>query len=194
MIPSDYKKRTVPVVLIIAAIGVSWWWAKSESAGNSSPAAENPRVRHALRQRGRAVASDIPEASQSAAPSPHRAARLTDSPLKENENQPAPVRLPQIDVATALYTGLSDSDFSKMDAHEQAAVSELGAYALEATQMVDANHHPEGTSLADEKDQVSSETDEFLRLSLGQDRFNDLSFLAAANCRRPTPFQPKPQH
>lgn len=67
-----------------------------------------------------------------------------------------------------------------MGSHEQTAVVELGSYAEEAVQALDAAA-ADIPDMAWERKRIASETDAYLRMSLGYERFNRLCFLAAAN-------------
>ena len=90
----------------------------------------------------------------------------------------APVR---VSIAGALYASLPESEFQKIDAHEQAVVLELGAYALQEATDIDSAIPSETSNPTREKNRTTAEVDAFLRMSLGHERFNHLSALAAAN-------------
>ena len=88
---------------------------------------------------------------------------------------------PQPSVAAALYANLSDAEFARMGAHAQATVLELGAYAQEATQALDAAPPADNSDPAAQKKRITAETNEYLRMTLGYGGYNQLCFLAAAN-------------
>ncbi len=90
----------------------------------------------------------------------------------------APAR---VSIAAALYASLPESAFQKMDAHAQAVILELGAYAQQEATVIDSTHPSETFNPTREKERVTAEADAFLRMSLGHERFNELSSLAAAN-------------
>ncbi|MEO8616393.1 MAG: hypothetical protein ABI600_14710 [Luteolibacter sp.] len=87
----------------------------------------------------------------------------------------------RVSVAAALYEALPESEFQKMDAHEQAAVLELGAYAQQEVRDIDSASQTETSNPTREKSRITAEADAFLRMSVGHERFNHLSSLAASN-------------
>ena len=83
-------------------------------------------------------------------------------------------RLPHYSVAAAIV----HSDLTKLTPHERVATVELAAYVEEATQIVAANPDP-AISIQDETNRIAWEADELLRITLGKDNFNQLSFMAS---------------
>jgi len=184
--------------LIAAGLCASGWFGNTDAARSGSPAdGENSRVRHAPRRvtvssRHQIEKSFAGNRPVSTVPPPQVAAGISQPgsvtsepsatvPGLVNEPPVPSAQAPHPSVAAALYINLTDEDFSKLSAHAQAAVVELGAYEDEAVQTVDSAPQAEGTDIAAEKNRLSTEADEYLRMSLGIDRFNELSFLAAAN-------------
>jgi len=129
----------------------------------------------------------------STAPSPQNAAGYSRSIHPSASSEPSgmvrPVGEPPVasapsprpSVAATLYANLSDADFSRMGPHEQAAVLELGAYAEEAARTLDATPQSGDSDLVREKNRISAQADDYLRMSLGYGHFNRLSSMAAAN-------------
>jgi hypothetical protein len=83
-------------------------------------------------------------------------------------------------IASVLLENLSDDRMDLLGEHESVAVTELGNYVAAATVQLNS-----GTGLSDsekilEEAHIASESNSYLRASLGFARFNQLSFLAAA--------------
>ena len=90
-------------------------------------------------------------------------------------------------IAAALLRDLEPEQLAALGAHEEVAVRELGQYAIEAEDSLPTDETLTGGSpelLAGDTPthnaSASSESDAFLRATLGFTRYNQLSFLAAA--------------
>jgi len=184
-------------LLIVAGICAVSQFGKTEQARSSDSASgQMPCVRHASpRQRVGNTPATHRQAALSRAGSPAVKASQ-EFAIQRNDGPAAPLtspalplanaatpamRSPQPSVAAALYANLSDAEFARMGTHEQAAVIELGAYAQEATQALDTAPPSVNSDPVAKKKRISSETDDYLRMTLGYAGFNQLSFLAAAN-------------
>ncbi|RYD24261.1 MAG: hypothetical protein EOP88_00775 [Verrucomicrobiaceae bacterium] len=82
-------------------------------------------------------------------------------------------------MAAILLTHLPPEKFAELGAHEQAAITELGAYAEEAVKDLESSPQGTGEEPAVRFAAIQSEADAYLRATLGFERFNQLSFLAS---------------
>jgi TolA-binding protein len=123
--------------------------------------------------------------------------RLLESSNNFHFDQPKSNPLPRYALATALLDHLGPDQLAALGSHEQAAIVELGEYARdtstalatraeavpeiaavnEAARPTDPKSDAEPPTSSDEKAELS---DSFLRMTLGHERFNALSFIAAA--------------
>lgn len=123
--------------------------------------------------------------------------RLIESSNNLRFDQPKSTALPRYALATALLDHLAPDQLAALGSHEQAAIVELGEYARdlpttlatraeavpdfaavnEAVRPTDPTSDAESPPNSDEKAELS---DSFLRMTLGHERFNALSFIAAA--------------
>ena len=95
-------------------------------------------------------------------------------------DQKAPEARNPVAVAASLLATLQGHELASLGAHENLAVAELGGYAEETLLDLDAvTDVPERTAAAN-KARLAVEIDDYLRTTLGHERFNQLSFLAAA--------------
>lgn len=92
----------------------------------------------------------------------------------------------------SVADALADSDLSSLTLHERIAIHELADYVREASQDIQpaAEGQPDPTR---EAESIASTADEYLRITLGQDQFNRLSFLASRKVAEALNMDPTPQ-
>jgi hypothetical protein len=159
--------------------------ARSAEASNDDAremrlrALRESRSSHDLRSAGRATPS-----------------ATAGSPSSPFSGQGETARPPRVAIAAALLQNLEPDQLAALSAYEQAVIAELGEYALEAAaaqpthgdavpgaapdpRIVDATDAPIPADQSEHPVDAAALADSYLRATLGHDRYNQLSILAA---------------
>jgi len=83
----------------------------------------------------------------------------------------------------SVVTAVAISDTAQLTAHQQATIHELNAYVEEASLALGESSQTNATVEAERK-KIALSADEYLRITLGKDVFNQLSVIAALERQR----------
>jgi len=117
-------------------------------------------------------------------------ATLYQAPYLQPEDRPAaaPENAPVLTETQersqrSVVTAVAISDTAQLTAHQQATIHELNAYVEEASLALGESSQTNATVEAERK-KIAITADEYLRITLGKDVFNQLSVIAALERRR----------
>ena len=133
---------------------------------------------------------ELRTAGQTAAPA------TAGSPSSPSSRQGETARPPRVAIAAALLQNLEPDQLAALSAYEQAVITELGQYALEAAaaqptrgdavsetapdpRAIEATDAPAPADLTEKPVDAAALADSYLRVTLGHVRYNQLSILAA---------------